>query len=68
MPASGFIARVIAAAVVVIGAPAAGGAQQALKIFDAHLHYNQQASSDLFGRANKIRGLCQFKLGQPEPG
>jgi hypothetical protein len=59
MRASGMIARATAAAVIAVTIPVAGGAQQTLKIFDAHLHYNQQVrSSDLFGRANKIRGLC----------
>jgi hypothetical protein len=42
MPALGFIARIGAAAVMLVAAPAAVGAQQALKIFDAHLHYNQE--------------------------
>ncbi len=42
MPASGFIARVIAIAVAAVSAPSVAGAQQSLKIFDAHLHYNQE--------------------------
>src|SRR5262245_9136080 len=64
MPASGLIARVIAAAVIVIAAPAAGSAQQALKIFDAHLHYNQEPNPyypldrvlDVF-RRNSVTGI-----------
>jgi hypothetical protein len=35
------IARATAAAVIAVTIPVAGGAQQTLKIFDSHLHYNQ---------------------------
>ena len=42
MPASAIIARAIAAAIIVVAAPVAGSAQPTLKIFDAHLHYNQE--------------------------
>jgi hypothetical protein len=41
MPASGIVARAIAAAVIVLATPVEGSAQPTLKIFDAHLHYNQ---------------------------
>ena len=41
MPASAIVARAIAAAIIVVAAPVAGSAQPTLKIFDAHLHYNQ---------------------------
>jgi hypothetical protein len=41
MPVSGVIARAIAAAVIVLATPVGGSAQPTLKIFDAHLHYNQ---------------------------
>ena len=42
MPVAAIVARAIAAAVIVFAAPVGGSAQQALKIFDAHLHYNQE--------------------------
>src|SRR5215831_15626136 len=42
MPASAIVARAIAAAIIVAAAPVAGSAQPTLKIFDAHLHYNQE--------------------------
>src|SRR5262249_60077370 len=42
MPASAIIPRAIAAAIIVVAAPVAGRAQPTLKIFDAHLHYNQE--------------------------
>ena len=42
MPESGFVARTIAAAVLAWAVPAAAGAEPVLKIFDAHLHYNQE--------------------------
>jgi hypothetical protein len=41
MSGSGLIPRVIIAAVVIAAMPVAAVAQQTLKIFDAHLHYNQ---------------------------
>jgi hypothetical protein len=39
------IARATAAAVIAVTIPVAGGAQQTLKIFDAHLHYNQDCGN-----------------------
>jgi len=42
MPASGLVARVVAAGIAVMAVPVAAVAQQSLKIFDAHLHYNQE--------------------------
>jgi hypothetical protein len=41
MPVSGVIARAMVAAVIVLATPVGGSAQPTLKIFDAHLHYNQ---------------------------
>jgi hypothetical protein len=41
MPVAAIVARAIAAAVIVFAAPVGGSAQPTLKIFDAHLHYNQ---------------------------
>jgi hypothetical protein len=63
MPAS-IIARAIAAAIIVVAAPAAGSAQPTLKIFDAHLHYNQEPNPyypldrvlDVF-RRNGVAGI-----------
>jgi hypothetical protein len=54
------IARATAAAVIAVTIPVAGGAQQTLKIFDAHLPTSAGQSSDLVGRANKIKGLSQI--------
>jgi hypothetical protein len=64
MPASAIIARAIAAAIIVVAAPVAGRAQPTLKIFDAHLHYNQEPNPyyplervlDVF-RRNGVAGI-----------
>jgi hypothetical protein len=64
MPASAIIARAIAAAIIVVAAPIAGRAQPTLKIFDAHLHYNQEPNPyyslervlDVF-RRNGVAGI-----------
>jgi len=64
MPASAIVARVIAAAIIVVAAPIAGSAQPTLKIFDAHLHYNQEPNPyyplervlDVF-RRNGVAGI-----------
>jgi hypothetical protein len=64
MPASAIIARAIAAAIIVVAAPVAGSAQPTLKIFDAHLHYNQEPNPyyplervlDVF-RRNGVAGI-----------
>jgi hypothetical protein len=64
MPASAIIARAISAAIIVVAAPVAGSAQPTLKIFDAHLHYNQEPNPyyplervlDLFQR-NGVAGI-----------
>jgi len=64
MPASGIIARAIAAAVIVLATPVGGSAQPTLKIFDAHLHYNQEPNPyyplervlDVF-RRNNVAGI-----------
>ena len=64
MPVSGVIARAIAAAVIVLAMPVAGSAQPSLKIFDAHLHYNQEPDPyyslervlDVF-RRNNVAGI-----------
>jgi Amidohydrolase len=64
MRASGMIARATAAAVIAVTIPVAGGAQQTLKIFDAHLHYNQEPNPyyplervlDVF-RRNNVAGI-----------
>jgi Amidohydrolase len=42
MPLSRLVACAIAIAVAVVLVPGGAGAQQSLKIFDAHLHYNQE--------------------------
>src|SRR5712692_2073445 len=42
MPASEYVARIIAVTLIAVSAPAGAAAQSALKIFDAHLHYNQE--------------------------
>jgi hypothetical protein len=63
MPASGIVARAIAAAIIV-AAPVVGSAQPTLKIFDAHLHYNQEPNPyyplervlDVF-RRNNVAGI-----------
>jgi hypothetical protein len=44
MPGSSFVASVVVAALAALAAPPAASAQQQLKIFDAHLHYNQEPS------------------------
>jgi amidohydrolase family protein len=62
MPAAGFIARIVAIAV--LSAPIGAGAQPVLKIFDAHLHYNQEPDPfypldrvlDIF-RRNHVAGI-----------
>jgi hypothetical protein len=62
MSAAGFVARIFAIAVVF--APMGAGAQPALKIFDAHLHYNQEPNPfypldrvlDVF-RRNHVAGI-----------
>ena len=64
MPVSGIVARAIAAAVIVLATPVAGSAQPTLKIFDAHLHYNQEPDPyyplervlDVF-RRNNVAGI-----------
>ena len=64
MPVSGVIARAIAAAVMVLATPVGGSAQSTLKIFDAHLHYNQEPTPyyplervlDVF-RRNNVAGI-----------
>jgi hypothetical protein len=64
MRASGMIACATAAAVIAVTIPVAGGAQQTLKIFDAHLHYNQEPNPyyplervlDVF-RRNNVAGI-----------
>src|SRR6266699_5825413 len=64
MPASGIIARAIAAAIIVVAATVGGSAQPTLKIFDAHLHYNQEPTPyysldrvlDVF-RRNNVAGI-----------
>jgi Amidohydrolase len=64
MRASGMIARATAAAVIAVTIPVAGGAQQTLKIFDSHLHYNQEPNPyyplervlDVF-RRNNVAGI-----------
>jgi hypothetical protein len=64
MPASAILARTIAAAVLAVIVPAAAGAQSTLKIFDAHLHYNQEPNPyyplervlDVF-RRNNVAGI-----------
>ncbi len=64
MPVSGVIARAIAAAVIVLATPVGGSAQPTLKIFDAHLHYNQEPNPyypldrvlDVF-RRNNVAGI-----------
>jgi Amidohydrolase len=62
MPPAGFIARIVAVAV--LSMPAAAPAQPVLKIFDAHLHYNQEPDAfypldrvlDIF-RRNQVAGI-----------
>jgi hypothetical protein len=62
--ASAIIARAIAAAVIVLATPIGGSAQPSLKIFDAHLHYNQEPDPyyslervlDVF-RRNNVAGI-----------
>jgi len=62
MSAAGLIARIVAVAL--LSAPAAAGAQPILKIFDAHLHYNQEPDPfyppdrvlDIF-RRNQVAGI-----------
>jgi hypothetical protein len=62
MPVAGFVAHIFAIAV--LFAPIGAGAQPALKIFDAHLHYNQEPNPfypldrvlDIF-RRNHVAGI-----------
>jgi len=64
MPASGVIARALVAAVLVATVPCTGTAQPTLRIFDAHLHYNQEPNPyyppervlDVF-RRNNVGGI-----------
>jgi len=64
MPVSGVIARAMAAAVIVLATTVGGSAQPTLKIFDAHLHYNQEPNPyyplervlDVF-RRNNVAGI-----------
>jgi hypothetical protein len=64
MPASAILARAMAAAVIVLATPVGGSAQPTLKIFDAHLHYNQEPNPyyplervlDVF-RRNNVAGI-----------
>ena len=42
---SGIVVRAVVAALIMMIMPVAGIAQQRLKIFDAHLHYNQLSKS-----------------------
>ena len=69
MPVSGVIARAIAAAVMVLATPVGGSAQSTLKIFDAHLHYNQEPTPyyplervlDVFRRNNVVGILANSR-------
>jgi len=62
MPLSRLVACTVAVAVVLV--PGGAGAQQTLKIFDAHLHYNQEPNPyyplervlDVF-RRNGVAGI-----------
>ena len=64
MPRSGFFGCAIAVALVAAFAPIGAGAQPSLKIFDSHLHYNQEPSPlysldqvlDTF-RRNNVAGI-----------
>jgi len=64
MPSSGLLARAIALALGVACAPTVAAAQPLLKIFDAHLHYNQEPNPfyplervlDVF-RRNNVAGI-----------
>jgi hypothetical protein len=64
MPYSRFFGGVVAVALVIALAPAMAGAQPSLKIFDAHLHYNQEPNPlysldqilDIF-RRNNVAGI-----------
>ena len=64
MPGSDAIARVIAVVTLVVAIPIAACAQPTLKIFDAHLHYNQEPNPyypldrvlDVF-RRNGVAGI-----------
>jgi hypothetical protein len=64
MPGSDAIARVIAVVTLVVAVPIAACAQPILKIFDAHLHYNQEPNPyypldrvlDVF-RRNGVAGI-----------
>jgi hypothetical protein len=64
MPGSDAIARVIAVVTLVVAVPIAACAQPTLKIFDAHLHYNQEPNPyypldrvlDVF-RRNGVAGI-----------
>src|SRR3989454_4449449 len=64
MSGSAVITRVIVAALIIVAIPVAGIAQQTLKIFDAHLHYNEEPNPyyplervlDVF-RRNGVAGI-----------
>jgi len=64
MSGSAVITRVIVAALIIVAIPVAGIAQQPVKIFDAHLHYNQEPNPfyplervlDIF-RRNNVAGI-----------
>jgi hypothetical protein len=59
MSGSGAIVRVIVAALIIVAIPVAGIAQQTLKIFDAHLHYNQICAN--FPSPCADTGYCQWR-------
>ena len=64
MPHSLFFGGAIAVALFAASAPTVAGAQPSLKIFDSHLHYNQEPSPlysldqvlDIF-RRNNVAGI-----------
>jgi len=64
MSGSAVITRVIVAALIIVAIPVGGIAQQPVKIFDAHLHYNQEPNPfyplervlDIF-RRNNVAGI-----------
>src|SRR5262249_58928086 len=64
LPVAAIAPRATAAAVIVFAAPVGGSAQPTLKIFDAHLHYNQEPNPyysldrvlDVF-RRNSVAGI-----------
>jgi hypothetical protein len=55
----GVIPRAIVAAVIIATMPVAAVAQQTLKIFDAHLHYNQICAN--FPSPCADTGYCQWR-------